>query len=62
MAKPPKSPPHSDLNGVREDEVDIIDAAVAADQDAADLKRAAEESKGRPDQSEAGEGRDDRSR
>ena len=62
MAKPPKSTPHSDIDGIHEDEVDNVEAAIAAGQDAADLKRAAEESKGRPDQSDALDGRDDRSR
>jgi len=62
MAKPPNTPPHSDLDGVREDELDNIEAANAAGQDAADLKRAAGESKGRPDRSAARGGRDDRSR
>ena len=62
MAKPPKSTPHSDIDGIHEDELDNVEAAIAADQDASDLKRAAEESKGRPDQSDAREGRDDRSR
>ena len=62
MAKPPKTPPHSDLDGIHEDELDNVEAANAAGQDASDLKRAAEESKGRPDRSAARGGRDDRSR
>jgi len=61
MAKPPNSPPHSDLDGVHQDEADLIDAAIAADQDSSDLERAEKNSKGRPDRSDLPESRDDRS-
>ena len=62
MANPPKAPPASDLEGVRQDQASNVDAAVAADQDAGDLKRARRQSVGRPRQI-GGEGNaDDRSR
>ena len=61
MPKPPQTPPDSDIDGANQDEVRNIDAANAAGQSAADLKRAKDESKGRPDYSDE-EGADDRSR
>ncbi|WP_114953273.1 hypothetical protein [Sphingosinicella terrae] len=61
MPKPPQTPPSSDLDGVNEDEVRNIDAANRAGQSAADLARARDEAKGRPEFSR-GEGADDRSR
>ncbi len=48
MSKPPKSPPHSDIDGVHEDEKPIIETAREAGQTAADLELARDESKGRP--------------
>jgi hypothetical protein len=62
VPKPPKSTPHSDLDGVREDERGNVDNAVEAGQDSADLKRAGDESAGRPDYAEDRPNRDDRSR
>ena len=48
MPKPPRSTPHSDLDGVREDQRPIPDSAVEAGQDGKDLARAREQSAGRP--------------
>ena len=59
MPKPPKSTPHSDIDGVHQDERRNVDSANAAGQDSADLELAAKEDAARPDHS--GEGsRDDR--
>ena len=62
MAKPPASPPHSDLDGVAEDEVRNVDAAIEAGQDAEDLASARAKAKAKPDYSGTGDNRDDRSR
>jgi hypothetical protein len=62
MAKPPASPPHSDIDGVDEDEVRNVDAAIEADQDTEDLERARRQASGRPDRGEDEDNRDDRSR
>ncbi len=48
MANPPKTPPHSDIDGVREDERSVVESANEAGQDAADLERARKDSIGRP--------------
>ena len=48
MTKPPASTPHSDLDGVREDQRPIPDSAREAGQDGGDLDRAREDSAGRP--------------
>ena len=48
MTKPPKSTPHSDIDGIHEDEVHNIDAANEAGQDSGDLEKAKAESIGRP--------------
>jgi hypothetical protein len=48
MTKVPKSTPHSDLDGVREDQHPLPDSAREAGQDSGDLARAREESAGRP--------------
>lgn len=61
MTKPPKTTPHSDLNGVHEDERRHIDAANEAGQDSADLKKAKEESIGRPPYTDNRESKDDAS-
>jgi len=62
MAKPPATPPHSDIDGVDEDEVRSVDAAVEADQSAGDLERARRDATGRPDYEENKDNPDDRSR
>jgi hypothetical protein len=61
LAKPPKTPPASDLDGVDEDEVRNVDAAVAAGQSAEDLARAKKDAKGRPEYHGDEEAGDDRS-
>ncbi len=62
MPKPPKSTAHSDLDGVREDQVDQTGAAGASGEGAAGLDRAGKGSKGRPDYRDDVPNRDDRSR
>jgi hypothetical protein len=61
VPKPPRSTPHSDLDGVREDQRPIPDGAREAGQDGADLSRARDESAGRPpvsgDSGKSGAGR-----
>jgi hypothetical protein len=48
MAKPPESTPHSDLDGVHQDEAPNTDVAAARGESADTLKRAHEENQGRP--------------
>jgi hypothetical protein len=48
VTKVPKSTPHSDLDGVHEDERRNTDSARDSGQDAGDLARAKEQSAGRP--------------
>ena len=60
MAKPPSSPPHSDLDGVHEDEKPNVEAARQAGETTANMKLARDEAKGRPPHADE-EGRDDRS-
>ena len=48
MSKPPKSGPHSDLDGIHEDEESNVESANEAGQDSADLERAARENVARP--------------
>jgi len=62
MAKPPASPPHSDIDGVDEDEVRNVDAAIEADQDSKDLERARRLARGRPEHEKDEDNPDDRSR
>lgn len=61
MAKPPNTPPNSDIDGVDEDERRNVDAAIEAGQDTSDLARAKREDKGRP-KYVGNEDRDDRTR
>lgn len=61
MSQPPKSTPHSDIDGVHRDEKRNIDTANAAGEDSGDLKRAGDESVGRPEYSDDQPDRDDRS-
>jgi hypothetical protein len=56
VTKPPKSTPHSDLDGVREDQRPNTDSAVDAGQDSADLARARSNSPGRPPEGDKGNG------
>lgn len=60
MTKPPKSTPHSDIDGVHEDEERNIDTAIETGQDNRDVKRAAEQTVGRPPYSSDEESLDDR--
>lgn len=48
MAKPPKSTPHSDMDGVHQDEKSNVDTATEAGQSGASLARARKETKARP--------------
>ena len=61
MTKPPKSTPHSDIDGVRRDQKSNVESAVEAGQGGADLARAADENAARPDYSDDVKNRDDRS-
>ena len=61
VTKPPKSTPHSDLDGVHRDEKPNVQTAVEAGQDSEDLARAARENSARPDYSDDVKNRDDRS-
>ena len=54
MTKPPKSTPHSDTDGVHQDERRNVDTANASGQGSKDVGRAAQESVGRPPHSELG--------
>ena len=60
MAKPPKSTPHSDINGVHQDEKRNVDTAVEAGQGATSLARAKKEAKARPGYVGTSNGKDDR--
>ena len=62
MAKPPQTPPASDLEGVDRDKVPNTDTALASGQDAKDLARARKEAAGKPDYRDDEKNRDDRSR
>jgi|GEM_PF-1308918 len=48
MPKPPASTPHSDIDGVNQDQVRNTDAAVESGQTTANLGLAREEAKGYP--------------
>ena len=62
MSQPPKSTPHSDLDGVRRDQKPNIESAVESGQGMEDLARASEETVARPDYSDDVKNRDDRSK
>lgn len=57
MPKPPKATPHSDIEGIHQDERRNVDAANNAGQSSADLARAKKESRGRPPSSDEEEDR-----
>ena len=61
VTKPPKSTPHSDIDGVHRDEKPNVESAVEAGQDGEDLALAARENAARPDYSNDVKNRDDRS-
>ena len=52
MAKPPQSTPHSDLDGVHQDERPNVETAQETGETPADLERTSKESKARPPYSE----------
>ena len=56
MAKPPKAAPHSDLDGVRQDERPNTDVAAERGEGAEELERARDQSIGRPPYSDDAEG------
>ena len=62
MTRPPKSTPHSDLDGVNEDKRRNVDAALEAGEGTENLARARREAVGKPEYSDEGAGREDRSR
>jgi hypothetical protein len=62
VTKPPKSTPHSDIDGVHRDEKPNVESAVEVGQDSEDLARAAKGNAARPDYSDDVKNRDDRSR
>ena len=61
MTKPPKSTPHSDLDGVHRDEKPNVQTAIEAGQGGEDLAAAARQNAARPDYSDDVKNRDDRS-
>ena len=61
MSKPPKSTPHSDIEGVHQDERPNVDSANAAGEDTANLGLAYDESAGHPDYADDQPNREDRS-
>ncbi|HYG46778.1 MAG TPA: hypothetical protein VD846_02455 [Allosphingosinicella sp.] len=61
MSQPPKSTPHSDIDGVHRDEKPNVESAVETGEGTEDLARASEETVARPDYSEDVKNRDDRS-
>lgn len=61
VSKPPKSTPHSDIDGVHRDEKPNVEAAVESGQDNEDLARAAKENVARPDYLDDVKNKDDRS-
>ena len=61
MSQPPKSTPHSDIDGVHRDAKPNVQTAVETGEGVEDLARASEETVARPDYSEDVKNRDDRS-
>jgi hypothetical protein len=62
MPKPPKATPHSDIDGVHQDEVPNVDSAAAIGDSAEELARAKDESVARPEYSDDRESAEDRSK
>jgi hypothetical protein len=60
VSQPPKSTPHSDLDGVHRDEKPNVESAVEAGQGAEDLALARDEAAARPDYAKDVRNRDDR--
>lgn len=48
MAQPPKSTPHSDIDGVHQDEKPNVESAIEAGETTADLALARDLSRGKP--------------
>ena len=61
MSQPPKSTPHSDIDGVHRDERPNVETAIETGEGNEDLARASEETVARPDYSDDVKNRDDRS-
>lgn len=61
VTKPPKSTPHSDIDGVHRDEKSNVESAVEAGQDSEDLALASKENAARPEYQDDVKNRDDRS-
>ena len=61
MSQPPKSSPHSDIDGVHRDEKPNVESAIEAGEGTEDLARAHKENSARPDYAEDVKNRDDRS-
>lgn len=62
VTKPPKSTPHSDLDGVHRDERPNVESAVEAGEGTGNLALARDEAAGKPDYADDVKNRDDRSR
>ena len=56
MAKPPESTPHSDLDGVHQDEARNTKVAADRGESGEELKRAHDENQGRPPYADEAEG------
>ncbi len=62
MSQPPKSTPHSDIDGVHRDERPNVESAIEAKQGTENLALARDEAAAKPDYAEDVKNRDDRSR
>jgi hypothetical protein len=60
MSRPPRSTPHSDIDGIHEDEERNVDRAIASGQGTKELAEAKKKSTGRPPYSDDVESEDDR--
>jgi hypothetical protein len=60
MPKPPKATPHSDIDGVHQDEVPNTDVAARRHESAGTLEDAKNEAVARPEYVDDGKDRDDR--
>lgn len=62
MSQPPKTPPHSDLDGVRRDARPNVESANESGQGTENLALARDEAVAKPDYAEDVKNRDDRSK
>ena len=62
MSNPPKSTPHSDIEGVHRDSKPNVETAIDAGEGAKDLARAGEEDAARPEHSDDVKNKDDRTK